>query len=183
MRLIVKSFIMDREEEYYMRSVTFRLTIAIITFLLGLAVTSVWFFNRPSTALKKHVPLAPRPNINSTPELGLQPEPDDPFGHNFEPSITCEDFSSSTKANRAFRKELNNYRGHGDYGPSSKILSRIPKLGAGGRRLGERAVAIACCGVEGQQAVNILWTYGRRFCGINAPTVERALEFEKVGKY
>src|SRR5436190_3452064 len=68
---------------------------------------------------------------------------------NFEPSYSCQNFSSTPRARRALEERYNSFF-LGCYG--SRVISREPKLAPNGRQIGIRIAAIVGCGIEGQQS-------------------------------
>jgi hypothetical protein len=144
-----------------MRFIFSRLTIALLTFIIGVSLTLIWISGRRLSPVSSEDALPA-----STEETISRPTESD-----WKPHLTCNEFSSSKGARRALREELS-FDGY-------KIISRGAKLNAEGQRVGRRVVAVYCCGKEGQQAAHILWTDVAKFCDLAAPSVQRALDFEK----
>src|ERR1044072_3605552 len=81
-----------------------------------------------------------------------------------------EVYDTPEKAEQVFQERLKE---------AVKVLERTPKLGAGGDKVGERAVAIIHNKVRDEQHAYVLWTEGRVLVEIYSPSLMHVLDFEK----
>jgi hypothetical protein len=161
-----------------MRRLSLRLIVALLTFIIGVAISGWWLSHHRT--LPKSVQITESDVID---EPERQP-PGFPEMHACGPtanfhtyespdgvliSQSNEGFSSLKRANRELQKRLR---------IATEIIERGPYLDDNGRRVGKRVVAVSS-GKEGQQRAFILWTDGEILSSIEASSLRHVLEFEK----
>lgn len=157
---------------------TTKLLIASITFAIGSIAASLWLNHRPpmsppitvETRVENPEP-APAPKQITFERLGFT----DMFRDFYKSSdgVTVsyanDDLGSPSRANKEMLRELEH---------AVQVIDRAPKLNADGERVGERVVALFPL-KPGENMAFVLWTEGPHLLSIHAPTVGRALEFER----
>jgi hypothetical protein len=178
------SFQSQLEDYKRMKRITFRLSVAVLTFLVGL--TSVWLISvKPKT--KKVVPQKPI-EVSTT-----MPEPERPRfmptirgcgmgyfqGYELPDGQTMSEGTAAYSTSREAKKELRQMLAR-----ASTIVERVPAYKNRFGDEGERIVALFPPDENGKAWASIIWYGGgKNFWYIDAPSLELAREFEISNAY
>lgn len=162
-----------------MQRMSIRFAVALLTFIIGLSLSSLWPFHSrpvPKPIRVEEPPAVQLPESQSLSFRGMM----DACGptanyHTYESSDgiglsqSNEIFSSAKRANKELQRRVRLAR---------EIIEREPKLDEHGRRIGERVVGVSS-GKEGQQFAFVIWTHDEVLSSIVATSLRHVLEFEK----
>lgn len=163
-----------------MKRFSFRLIVALATFLVGISLTGFWLIKQRSSPQVVHVqvsepsgslveqPLSFRSRMSACgPDGSFQSyESSDGVALSWQSRI----FHSASGARRELRRRL---RG------AAEIIERTPELDDEGRRVGERVVAVFAFDDSGQSRACVFSTYNNIFNGTEASSLRHVLAFEE----
>lgn len=162
-----------------MQRVSIRIAAALLTFTVGLALSSSWLFHsRPIlNPIKSEQPFEVQP-------FELQPLSFSGMAHACGPTANYHSYESSdgiaiSESNEIFPSaKRSNKELQKRVRLAVEIIEREPKLDENGRRVGERVVGISSV-KEGQQLAFVMWTDDEILSSIEASSLRHVLEFEK----
>ncbi len=167
-----------------MHRLTFRLTAALLTFIIGITAASLWFvFRRPSSP-------AAKPEVNSSVQLPAKSERTYKRGMSGEGAtgapgasfITLEssdgmrftkwstDYESPKRANSELQRKLKKALG---------IVNREPAFDENGQRIGEKVLATFSPNNRDAGPASLLWTEGSELFQVDSSSVQNILEYRK----
>jgi hypothetical protein len=162
-----------------------RLTVTLLTFIIGITLAGVWqFLSRPAIKSGKIAELnSVAPPVVQTPRFI-------PVG--YACGFVCSSQTYNSSDGEVLSDSTCSYRSHArakkelqrDLKGVQKIVERAAKSDWKGLQIGERVVAIFPPDEYERRRVRIMWTDGSRLRSINAPSLQLALEFEqKEGRW
>lgn len=165
-----------------MKRLIFRVTVALLTFTGGVVVT-LWLTSdaeRPrSEAREVQTPRAISERAEPfTLVGGMSARTLDSGCINSEIyraadgsqlSYSRENYRSPAQAARELRREIKD---------AERVVEQLPMKDDSGRRIGERVVLLWRANTRSWARASVLWTRDDKSFGINAESLERALEFE-----
>jgi hypothetical protein len=168
-----------------MRRITIRLIVAVLTFVIGIGLTTFWFLNRHSQpkSMLEVESAAADDLIKQNIEFQSLSTADGIIlnGGNFasqayqssdgvKVSDSQEGYPSSERAKEAFNERLKN---------AVMILERNRK-NEDGLEMGERVVGIFAYGGSKEKVASIIWLKGSAFYSISSSSLRYALAFERT---
>jgi hypothetical protein len=166
-----------------MKRFSIRIVVAILTFIIGVGLVSIWLINRRSDSESQTVAVqTPEINLSETEKplefrALLYADLTDGVSHLYESSdgvkisFTSKIFRSVTRARRELENKI---RG-------AEIIERTPKI-IKEQRVGERVVVILAADSSGQRRACIFWTYNDALIWIESTSLDHLLAFERRKK-
>lgn len=165
-----------------MPRLTLRLVAAALTFIIGVALTSLWLVGRlPSFRQIESQALQP---VNQELSFRLIRDRHGPNSRYYDYEATDSmtlthgrvTFPSAERANDELEYRINHY-------PNiTEILERSPKTDDNGHVVGERLV-IVYTDREGGHSAEVVWTNGDELCWIVSLSLRHVLELERQGGF